>query len=80
MMKNVGASMVSNLEGRGASFKFMWVNTALEQSAKTVFGISSTPSFVILRPTTKKMLIQDEKSITEESLKKLLDKVSGGDG
>ena len=80
MMKNVGAQMVSNLEDRGATFKFMWVNTVLETDFKSSFAITETPSFVILRPTTKKMLLHDEKSITEGSLKKLLDEVSGGDG
>ena len=42
MMKNVGAQMVSNLEDRGATFKFMWVNTVLETDFKSSFAITET--------------------------------------
>jgi hypothetical protein len=80
LMKNVAASMVSNLEDRGAQFKFMWINLSIEDAFKTQFEVNSTPSFVILRAPTKKLLIHDEKEISEGALKKLLDKMSGGDG
>ena len=58
----------------------MWVNTAVETEFKKATGVESTPAFVVLRPHTKKLLSHDEKEISEESLKKLLDKLSGGDG
>jgi len=58
----------------------MWVNVSLEKEFKDSLSISTTPSFVILRPHTSKVLNHDETAINEETLKKLLDKVSGGDG
>jgi len=79
MMKNVAGKMMSNLEDRGAQFKFMWANVALEKEFRSVAGVKSTPSFVILRPNTNKLMNHEETSITEDALKRLLDKIAGGD-
>jgi hypothetical protein len=63
---------------RGAKFKFMWLNGAVEKKWGELFGYTNTDKVVILNPGKRKRFTIHEGPISKESISQTLDSISGG--
>jgi len=85
MLTSLSKKFTSQVEGRGAKMKFMWMNLALEAAFKELFAPTQMPSAVVFNPHKRlrftKLDHGEENEIKgdEDGLAKLVDKVLGGD-
>jgi len=85
MLTGVSSKFTSQLAGRGAKFKFMWMNLAIETGFKDLFEAAQMPSAVVFNPHKRlrftKLDHGEDNDIKgdESSLSSLMDKVLGGD-
>jgi len=85
MLTSLSKKFTSQVEGRGAKMKFMWMNLALEAAFKELFAPTQMPSAVVFNPHKRlrftKLDHGEENEIKgdEAGLAKLVDKVLGGD-
>ena len=77
----VRESFVSNLEGRGLEFSFMWVDVNLNSEWPKAFEIEEFPQVIVLNHgKRKKFMPHKEELVTESSLSALLNQIIGGNG
>jgi len=85
MLTGLSKKFTSNLSGRGAKMKWMWLNLAIETGFKDLFNVDMLPSAVVFNPHKRlrftKLDHGEDKEIKgdEDGLSKLMDKVLGGD-
>merc|ERR1712216_141117 len=85
MLTGVSSKFTSQLEGRRAKFKFMWMNLGIETGFKDLFEVAQMPSAVVFNPHKRlrftKLDHGEDNDIKgdESSLSTLMDKVLGGD-
>lgn len=77
----VREEFISNLDGRGPEFSFMWVDANLQDKFVTTFEITDFPSLIVLNAgKRKKYMSHPEEEVTHESLSSLLSTITGGNG
>mmetsp|Transcript_7879 Transcript_7879/g.9023 ORF Transcript_7879/g.9023 Transcript_7879/m.9023 type:complete len:103 (-) Transcript_7879:13-321(-) len=80
-LSTVRENFVSNIEGRGLEFSFMWVNTNLQTEWPTTFDIVEFPQVIVLNHGKKKKFMKHQgELVTESSLSALLNQIIGGNG
>ena len=80
-ISTVRESFVSNLEGRGLEFSFMWVDVSLQTDWPSTFEIEEFPQVIVLNHgKRKKFMKHKEELVTESSLSGLLNQIVGGNG
>lgn len=78
---NIREDFTSNLEDRGLSFSFMWIDAEKHSHLVTDFGVEKFPSVVILNHSSSKMkyVRHDPDVVTESSLGAVLNSIISGD-
>mmetsp|Transcript_54640 Transcript_54640/g.152493 ORF Transcript_54640/g.152493 Transcript_54640/m.152493 type:complete len:423 (-) Transcript_54640:72-1340(-) len=85
MLKKLEKKFTSQLSDRGAKFRYMWMNLAVEEAYKGLFKPPMLPSAVVFNPHKRLRFTaldhgeDNEIKGDEAALEKLLDKVLGGD-
>merc|ERR1712192_52063 len=85
MLTGLSKKFTSQLAGRGAKMKWMWMNLAIETGFKDLFKLTQLPSAVVFNPHKRlrftKLDHGEDNDIKgdENSLSNLMDKVLGGD-
>jgi hypothetical protein len=79
-ISTVRDSFISNIDGRGVEFSFMWIDVNLHTEWPAIFEITDFPQVVILNHGKKKKFVKHtEELVTESSLSTLLNTIVGGD-
>lgn len=68
-----------NKSDRSVSFQFMWLNTQTQAEWVSKFGITETPTIVVLNTGRRKRFLRQPGSPTSDSLNGQLEKILGGD-
>merc|ERR1711966_381599 len=84
-LSGLSKKFISQLSGRGAKMKFMWLNLATETAFKDLFKPAQLPSAVVFNPHKRLRFTKldhgedGEVKGDEAGLSNLVDKVLGGD-
>jgi hypothetical protein len=85
MLKGIEKKSTSQLSDRGAKFRWMWINMAVETAFKELFNPPMLPSAVVFNPHKRLRFTAldhgEDNDIKGDatSIESLVDKVSGGD-
>jgi hypothetical protein len=80
-ISTVRESFISNLDGRGIAFSFMWIDVNVHTEWPAIFDVSEFPQVIVLNHGSKnKFMKHTEELVTESSLSKLLNTIVGGNG
>eukprot|EP00921_Rhytidocystis_pertsovi_P004774 GHVQ01008302.1.p1 GENE.GHVQ01008302.1~~GHVQ01008302.1.p1 ORF type:complete len:507 (-),score=94.49 GHVQ01008302.1:1227-2747(-) len=83
MLENLSELFTSHLEDRGAAFRWMWMDVAVEEGFRELFEVDSTslPSVVVFNPHKRLRFtsLPPDTPATLETMKDLLNKIAGGD-
>jgi len=86
MLEGLSKKFTSQLDGRGAKMKFMWINMAIETAFKDLFKPAQMPSALVFNPHKRLRFCKldhgedNEVKGDEAAIAQLVDKVLGGDG
>jgi len=86
MLEGLSKKFTSNLDGRGAKMKFMWLNTQIEPNFKELFKPAQNPSVVIFNPHKRLRFCKLDHGEDNEvkgdaaAIEAHVEKVLGGDG
>lgn len=85
MLTRLSKKFISQISGRGATMKWMWINLGIETAFKELFAPAKLPSAVVFNPHKRLRFTQldhgEENEIegNEDTIAGLVDKVVGGD-
>lgn len=63
---------------RGTKYKFMWLNSQIENSWASIFNYSGNDQVVVLNPGKRKRYTPHEGAITKDSISMTLETIIGG--
>eukprot|EP00920_Eleutheroschizon_duboscqi_P020096 GHVT01047912.1.p1 GENE.GHVT01047912.1~~GHVT01047912.1.p1 ORF type:complete len:110 (-),score=27.86 GHVT01047912.1:976-1305(-) len=80
MLMAVKESNRSHLDGRGVSFRFMWMDVEQEPAFKELFAPDRLPNFVIFNAHKRLRFtkLESEVEADKQSVNGLIEKVTGG--
>ena len=78
VMKEIRRAYDNKTE-RSVSFKFMWLNSSTQPEWVAKFGVTDSPTIIILNTGRRKRFLKYPGSPTNESLNNQLEKILGGD-
>jgi hypothetical protein len=81
MLAGLKAKLTSQLDGRGTTFKWMWMDMAAESEFKTLFSPDVLPSVAVFNPHKRLRFtkLEGETKANAQSIRGLIDKIQGGD-
>jgi len=81
MLAGMKSKFTSQLDGRGTTFKWMWMDMAVETEFKTLFAPDTLPSAVVFNPHKRLRFTKLEGDVkaNTQSIRALIDKIQGGD-
>merc|ERR1712118_19063 len=81
MLAGMKAKFTSQLDGRGTTFKWMWMDMAVETEFKTLFSPDVLPSVVVFNPHKRLRFtkLEGDTKANAQSIRSLIDKIQGGD-
>eukprot|EP00922_Rhytidocystis_sp_ex-Travisia-forbesii_P060422 GHVS01089559.1.p1 GENE.GHVS01089559.1~~GHVS01089559.1.p1 ORF type:complete len:459 (+),score=70.63 GHVS01089559.1:106-1482(+) len=83
MLEQLSEQFTSHLTGRGATFRWMWMDLSAEKGFFDLFEISesSLPSVVVFNPHKRLRFtsLSENTPANANNIKQLLDKIAGGD-
>merc|ERR1711966_140911 len=79
LLKGMKSKFTSQLEGRGTTFKWMWIDLSVETGFKELFGVEEFPGAVVFNPHKRLRFTKLEGQATATGIQSLIDKILGGD-
>jgi len=81
MLAGLKSKLTSQLDGRGTTFKWMWMDMAAETEFKTLFSPDVLPSVVVFNPHKRLRFtkLEGDTKASATSIRTLIDKIQGGD-
>merc|ERR1719378_1816390 len=81
MLAGMKSKFTSQLHGRGTTFKWMWMDMAVETEFKTLFAPDALPSVVVFNPHKRLRFtkLEGDTKANAQSIRGLIDKIQGGD-
>merc|ERR550514_2475183 len=80
MLTTLKGKFTSQLDGRGTTFKWMWIDLKVETEFKELFDAEMMPGVVVFNPHKRLRFTKLEgKTASAQSIRELIDKIQGGD-
>lgn len=80
MLVALKGKFTSQLDGRGTTFKWMWMDVEAEPEFKAMFDVASYPGVVVFNPHKRLRFTKLEgATASADSIRGLIDKIQGGD-
>jgi thioredoxin-like negative regulator of GroEL len=80
MLTTLKGKFTSQLDGRGTTFKWMWIDLKVETEFKALFEPEAMPGVVVFNPHKRLRFTKLEgKTASAQSIRELIDKIQGGD-
>jgi len=80
MLTALKGKFTSQLDGRGTTFKWMWMDMSVETEFKTLFAPDALPGAVVFNPHKRLRFTKlEEKAANSQEIRGLIDKIQGGD-
>jgi len=79
LLTGLKSKFTSQLEGRGTTFKWMWIDLAVEKNFAALFELPETPGVVVFNPHKRLRFTKLEGKATATGVQSLIDKILGGD-
>jgi hypothetical protein len=80
MLTGLKSKFTSQLDGRGTTFKWMWIDLAVETEFKALFEVEELPGAVVFNPHKRLRFTKlDGAKASADKIRGLIDKIQGGD-
>lgn len=79
LLQGMKSKFTSQLEGRGTTFKWMWMDLAVEAGFKELFDMAELPGVVVFNPHKRLRFTKLDGKATATGIQSLIDKILGGD-
>jgi hypothetical protein len=81
MLTGLKTKFTSQLDGRGTTFKWMWIDLKVEAEYKALFEPEAMPGVVVFNPHKRLRFtkLEGDKTASAKTIRELIDKIQGGD-